>query len=428
MLALNQRVPDFSEVLFSSRFSLNNAILYVAALQEEVLNYGDPILQKVIQDRNEVAPFSYSSLTPILDLYVLYWIGGDAFDGTCFRTPGSQNDLCFEIPHEDELRSLARAQTSALEFAKRFEYRSGSLLERTYSWSDARTITRSIATNFAWFYETDCREMRNALIEMDSTGTGRIPISKFYSSHDYFGETEDYLNDLGVLDYATSSREAHVIIPNYMQAASNCIVSTPQYHICCPNYCERLLREVEMAVGTSEATDQEILAVIGNMTDSSSFDDERTHVDESLSLRLSEVASVHGGKVRLHGRLFAQWMHYVFPRDCPFPHKSGSVSTASAMEHSGSIEIEETERAVFNDETFPVSNDISKNNTDWMSQWDEDEELLAGYTQTQGFIVTLDRVFLLVCLALIAAGWSFREQATKSHRRTRCDVLKSHYV
>jgi hypothetical protein len=270
--------------------------------------------------------------------------------------------------------------------------------------------------------------MRNALIEMDSTGTGRIPISKFYSSHDYFGETEEYLNHLGVLDYATSSREAHVIIPNYMQAASNCIVSTSQYHICCPNFCERLLREVEMALGTSEATDQEILAVIGNMTDSSSFDDERTQVDEALSFRLSEVASVHGGKVRLHGRLFAQWMHYVFPRDCPFPHKSGSVSTASAMEHSGSVEIEVTERAVFFDETFPVANDISKNNTDWMSQWDEDEELLAGYTQTHGFIVTRDRVLFIVCLALIAAGCTFREKAIKSHRRTDCDVLKSHYV
>mmetsp|Transcript_12255 Transcript_12255/g.33646 ORF Transcript_12255/g.33646 Transcript_12255/m.33646 type:complete len:536 (-) Transcript_12255:52-1659(-) len=428
MRALDERVPGFSEVLFSSRFTLDNAVLYVAGLQEIVLNYGDPILQKVIQDRGEVAPFSYTSLTPVLDLYVLHWIGGDAFDGTCFRTQGSQNDLCFEIPHEDELRSLARAQVARLEFSKRSEYRSAGLDARSYSASDAHLIIRNIAKNFAWFYETDCREMRTALIEMDSTGTGRVPLSKFYSSHDNFGETEDYLNKLGVLDYMTSSREAQVIIPNYIQAASNCIVSTSQYHICCPNYCEQLFREVEMALGTSEATEQEILDVVGNMTDLSSFDDGSTHVDGALSLRLSEVASAHGGKVKLHGRLFAQWLHYVFPRDCPFPHKAGTVSTASAMEHSGSVEIEVTERAVFIEETFVSDTDLSKNNTDWMSQWDEDEELLAGYTQSHGFSLPRDRIMVLFGLALIAAGYQLRGKATNSHPQHRCDVLKSHYV
>jgi len=317
---------------------------------------------------------------------------------------------------------------SALEFSKRSEYRSGGLDARSYSASDAHLITRNIAKNFAWFYETDCREMRTALIEMDSTGTGRVPLSKFYSSHDNFGETEDYLNKLGVLDYVTSSREAQVIIPNYIQAASNCIVSTSQYHICCPNYCERLFREVEMALGTSEPTEQEILGVVGNMTDLSSLDDGSTHIDDVLTLRLSEVASAHGGKVKLHGRLFAQWLHYVFPRDCPFPHKAGTVSTESAMEHSGSVEIEVAERAVFNEEPFVVDTDLSKNNTDWMSQWDEDEELLAGYTQSHGFSLTRDRVMILFGLAFVVSGYQLRRKVTNFHPQHRSEVVKSHYV
>lgn len=34
----------------------------------------------------------------------------------------------------------------------------------------------------------------------------------------------------------------------------------------------------------------------------------------------------HGGKVPLHGRLLAQWLHYVFPQECPYPHLAGSVN------------------------------------------------------------------------------------------------------
>merc|ERR1719161_1002286 len=46
----------------------------------------------------------------------------------------------------------------------------------------------------------------------------------------------------------------------------------------------------------------------------------------SLLDRLDEIASKHEDKIPLHGRLFAQWLHFVFPHECPFPHKSGTVS------------------------------------------------------------------------------------------------------
>ena len=40
----------------------------------------------------------------------------------------------------------------------------------------------------------------------------------------------------------------------------------------------------------------------------------------------------HGGKVPIHGRLFAQWLHYVFPRDCAFPYKSGQTQAGEGCE------------------------------------------------------------------------------------------------
>jgi len=425
--ALDARVPGFTDIaLNGGRFSMENAATYIAVLQQIVLDEGSTVVDQLIKRwRKTDSSFSAPKFDSFLDSWVLHWIGGESYDGTCFRTQGSQNHLCFEIPHEDELKALARAQVAAFEFSRRGELRPLSRSTRTYTISDAHVLTRSIAKHFASFYETDCREMRNTLIEMDFMNTGRIPLTKFYNSHGYFGETEEYLRDLGVLDYAASAREAHVIIPNYIQAASNCIVSTSQYHICCPNYCEGILREVENSIGTSEATSEEILAVVGNMTESSSLDEERNPVDRALSLRLSEVASVHGGKVRLHGRLFTQWLHYVFPRDCPFPHKAGTVSTASAMEHAGSIEIEIEDRPSLPD----VSEDsISKNSTDWMSQWDEHEELLAGYTQHHGFPWVRDSLYMLVALLFVAVGLGLRGHAPKSPAHQRCDILKSHYV
>jgi len=48
--------------------------------------------------------------------------------------------------------------------------------------------------------------------------------------------------------------------------------------------------------------------------------------------RLQDIATQHGGMVPLHGRLFAQWMHHAYPRECPFPHQAGTVSPLTPNE------------------------------------------------------------------------------------------------
>merc|ERR1719375_1530747 len=48
--------------------------------------------------------------------------------------------------------------------------------------------------------------------------------------------------------------------------------------------------------------------------------------------RLEEIASHHGGSVPLHGRLFSQWLHHAFPRECPYPHVSGTTNPQTADE------------------------------------------------------------------------------------------------
>merc|ERR1719310_788642 len=56
--------------------------------------------------------------------------------------------------------------------------------------------------------------------------------------------------------------------------------------------------------------------------------------------RLDEVAAHHDGKLPLHGRLFAQWLHYAFPQDCPYPHVAGTVKPETPLrwEETGGVD------------------------------------------------------------------------------------------
>jgi len=42
--------------------------------------------------------------------------------------------------------------------------------------------------------------------------------------------------------------------------------------------------------------------------------------------RLEDIAHRYGGQVPLHTRLFAQWLHQAFPRECPYPHVTGTIN------------------------------------------------------------------------------------------------------
>merc|ERR1719296_142437 len=65
------------------------------------------------------------------------------------------------------------------------------------------------------------------------------------------------------------------------------------------------------------------------------------NLSASLLGRLDEIAALHGGRVPLHGRLFAQWMHHTYPRECPYPHVSGTTAPVSPDEWMKSSETTE---------------------------------------------------------------------------------------
>merc|ERR1712232_644193 len=128
---------------------------------------------------------------------------------------------------------------------------------------------------------------------------------------------------MGALDESDPGRPT-VVIPNYLSARSNCIASSSLYTICCIDQCEDLLSHLESKIGSPQAAPHTLAQLVA--TTSSETVDAPRNLSTSLTLRLDEIAQHHGGVVPLHGRLFAQWLHHAYPRECQFPHAAGTIN------------------------------------------------------------------------------------------------------
>merc|ERR1719163_363908 len=164
------------------------------------------------------------------------------------------------------------------------------------------------------------------MMKMESGNTGRVKLRDFYGSalggEWQFSESAAYLRQLGALD-ESKSEDPSVIIPNYLSGPSNCIASSSFYSVCCMDECEALLGHLEKRVAAPDAT-VEFVSELVSALPSSTVSAPR-QLSAGLRNHLEDIASHHGGRVPLHGRLFAQFMHHAYPRECPYPHVSGTT-------------------------------------------------------------------------------------------------------
>jgi hypothetical protein len=94
-----------------------------------------------------------------------------------------------------------------------------------------------------------------------------------------------------------------------------------------------------------------------------------------LRNRLDGMASKHNGKVHIHGRLFAQWLHHAFPRVCPYPHEAGTTNPMTPddwMAETGHENIKASD-----DEVEHHMNKQSTDSTAFPDElpWSDEEEL-----------------------------------------------------
>jgi len=247
-------------------------------------------------------------------------------------------------------------------------------------------LAHTIGTKYHTLNQEECTQLRAQLKTMESKKPGRVHLSVFYNATRYthwkFVEKPEYLKRLGALD-DTDPAQPSLITANYVTARPNCLDVSSVYTLCCTSPCESLMRHLEQEIGQATASVEKVAALVANLasTDVAA----PRELPPALLARLQEIAAYHGGEVPLHGRLFAQWMHHAYPRECPFPQLEGSIHPQTVEEWTAqmgaSAHTSEAERheAVERDHcTVTEDGRVDCGEEDTELPWDTAEELLTS--------------------------------------------------
>lgn len=368
-------------------FSLDDAAAMVVAVEDLLLKSDTDLLEMVYHemDFSFSSRVSYDATKHILENYMVHWLMGHDEDGIQLLI--ENRTLLEEIfPHWVQLAHLAEGRVRSLAYSRA----QANVLAHGYGFDEVQQLVGGITRSFGSFWQSECSRLKDLLVDLDADEDGRVPLASFYkvgiTTEWRLGESEAYLRELGALDETSRWRGTQVIIPNYMQAASNCIVTTHHYLICCMNECEAIFEEIEVSIGEPVALPWQVLAVIQNITiESSGLEGagRRPKLTYTLVEQLRSIAMANGGRVLLHGRLFAQWLHYVFPRECPFPHIRGSTQAMTPSEFGETYIATEEEMRAHTEKSrgeLNSSNASSTENEDQdLSLWSAEEEFIVDY-------------------------------------------------
>jgi len=326
---LQDRVEEFIQGVFEQKLGAHGLNLH--EMSTLVATFENLVHEEVVQRLDSslkalrmpgVQEFQASQVDEVLDAYMMSYI--TRIDYSRVR-PGAIDLLRQKIstlyPSWEETRS----------FMREVRERQGGH-HKFYSRSAVESILEDIGDQYGRWQDKECQELKAKLVRLEDrtigvNGSGRVRLSDFYRSslkdgNWQFIETQEFLAQSGILDLHDSNIP-RLVIPNYINSPSNCLAGSKYYSVCCINDCEDLLDSLEHRFKAPAVPTAEILAAVSSLA-SSSVSAGRT-VQPMLVKRLEEIASHHGGVVPLHGRLFAQWMHHAYPRECPYPHMSGTI-------------------------------------------------------------------------------------------------------
>ncbi|CAE7898583.1 unnamed protein product [Symbiodinium microadriaticum] len=335
---LEEHVPSFVLSLFEERLKdqglgLHELTVLAATLEHLIHDEAVQRLEVVYEAHglSQDARVKEVALQDLIDTYMtLFLVGSQNFSATSIS---KERDLIVEsYPGWQETRKFTMQVRSSMVADKGSSSDPNFALEN-FSFRAATEIVEEIGERYGRWQDSECRDLKASLLKSEHAGTGRVLLKDFYSAalggQWQFSESIEYLRELGALDESDRSHLA-VFIPNYVNSQSNCAASSSIYSVCCINECEALMGHLEAKVAAPQAEPKEILEIVASLPSATV----RTprELPETLTARLHEVAAQHGGSVPLHGRLFAQWLHHAYPRECPYPHTAGKTSPMTADE------------------------------------------------------------------------------------------------
>jgi len=322
------------EQLGSDDFDLDELALLAATI--EALIHSEAVgrlyaTYKVFETELEVNLTQQGAVDMVYSCLTAYLTGANISNSTRQELEATREDVEKDFPAWVQTKNLIGDTLTKL---------APNLSE--YEFSDVERTLESVSEKMGHRVdEGACQELEDRLIAIeDGNGTGRVRLSDFYTSslngsNPEFNERPEFLRQLGILDESDPS-VPRIMIPNYLTMQANCLNVSQYYDLCCIDLCEDIMDTLERHIQAPSAMPAEIIRIL-NQTDTAYFKAGRVWSDAILN-KLDHVAEHHGGEVPLHGRLFAQWMHFAYPNECPYPHLSGAtklVSNHAWLEQTG---------------------------------------------------------------------------------------------
>jgi len=329
---LKEQVPAYIQGLFEQRlngtgFGIHEMSVLAATIEHLVHNEAVKRLSDALRLQN-LLPTDMLTLDQVesaLDMYMAaYIIGENLGNMTYDQAMWMLEDMPYVCAAwndtQEFVRSVRRKITESDSSAD--QKASG-----TFDFAIVARMAVRIGEQFGIFQDKKCQQMKEGLLEFEDKMPGRVRLSRFWKSaldgEWQFQESKGYLKQLGALD-ESNLENPRVIIPNYMSSTSNCLASSSFYSVCCHDECEGLMGHLEQEIAAPEANAERIIDLVSKLS-STTVAAPRT-LSQDLILKLNQIAIEHGGTVQIHGRLFSQWMHHAFPRDCPYPHVTGTTN------------------------------------------------------------------------------------------------------
>jgi hypothetical protein len=343
---LEDRVPAFVQSLFEERLKGQGLGMHELAVLAATLEH---LIHDEAVERLKIAYQAHGLSTnerhgdvvvqDVLETYMMLFIKGrNVTDMTAEQVSTDRAAVERGYPGWKDTKKFAFQVRSAVTSSNVAEsdFEGGQL-----TFAAASKVVEEIGERYGRWQDAECRDLKSELVKLEFAGSGRVLLKDFYGQALtggawQFTESKEYLRELGALD-ESNSQQPSVIIPNYVNSLSNCLASSSMYSVCCINECEGMLGHVEREIGAPQASASRLVEVVSKLQ-SSTVAAPRALSSELLG-RLDEVATHHGGSVPLHGRLFAQWLHHAYPRECPYPHTAGSTNPMTAdqwMQEKGS--------------------------------------------------------------------------------------------
>jgi len=418
---IQNKAPALLEAILEDKqdhrgLSLTDSVAMMAALEHLIFDESVILLERAyaLNDFHTGDKLDEIALHEVLRSYLLLFRQGQTanlYDGKLHRSikarystkAGGHEIVAFEqdVQHDFDFNSRMKINP---------------FVTRHYSFEEASQMVINLAEGYGKWQNSDCRDMKEHLMGLDSRGSGRIPLDVFYRSEAgsafEFTESQDYLRDVGALDESLKGNPS-VLIANYLAGPSNCIASNAYYSVCCLSECEHLMNEVEAHTKGPTSTSHHLLNLLSNMS-STTVDAPRTFSPDMVK-RLAQIADQNQGTIPVHGRLFGQWLHYAFPHECPMPTAAQSALTPSAWLNGAAIgTLEEREQHILTAEELEVAGEHTT------SQWTEEEILPFADNSGRkkgGFFVFV-RFTMMVCaiLFVLKAGYESLQKAMMAHQ------------